>query len=196
MNAGKIRGDLGRIKTCLQRRDFIRALYMYCLSLKELGGQAAPMDLRGDFRTALADICGDPLYKKDYPQPMSYAPGKEKELLAFFTKYYNRLQGADDPEDYEAALKRKLSLDRAINDGKAFLAQGKPSDADESFATALKHYRNEFAAFSIMAKAMMEAGEYGRALGYIKKGLAEKPDDAGLRALGEECARLRAQGKK
>ena len=65
--------------------------------------------------------------------------------------------------------------------------------ADASFAEALKYYKNEFSVFSMMAKAMLEAGEYVRALGHVRKGLKERPEDAELLQLAEECLRLRAQ---
>lgn len=192
MNVRKIREDLGRSKNSLQRRDYSRAVYLFCLALKELGGSAAPSDIRGDIRSALTDLCADPVYKKEYPNALSYQPGKEKELLTFFGKFYKSLRGAEDNEDYEATLQRKLNLDRHLNDGKAYLAQGKPSEADGSFAEALKYYKNEIAAYAIMARAMMDAKEYARALGYLRKGLKERPDNQDLRKLAEECARLRA----
>ncbi|MDE5833615.1 MAG: hypothetical protein K2H64_11695 [Desulfovibrio sp.] len=195
MNIRKAREDLGRARTCVQRRDFIRALYLFCSALKETGAQAAPPDLRGDIRTTLADLCADPAYKKEYSQALSYTPGRERDLLIFFSKLYKQLQGAEDQEDYESTLKRKLNLDRAISDGKSFLAQGKASDADACFTEGLKYYKNEIAAFAIMAKAMMEASEYARALGYLKKGLAEQSGNQELRRLAEECARLRAAKK-
>lgn len=190
MNVRKIREDLGRARTCIQRRDFKRAVYLFCISLKELGNQAAPTDLRGDFRTVLADLCADPLYREKNAQQLSYQPGKEKELLALFGKFYNALTGSEE-EDYETALKRKLNLDRLIKDGKTFINQGKLTEADDSFTQALQFYKNEIAAFGMMARAMMDAGQYVRALGYIKKGLNERPDNQDLRQLGEECVRMR-----
>lgn len=194
MNSRKIREDLGRIKTCIQRRDFPRALYLFCISIKDLGGQAAPMDLRGDFRTALAEICSDQAYKKEYPQPLSYQPGKERDLLVFFNAFYKQLMGAENKEVYEETLQRKLSLDRCLNDGKSFLKQGQPSEADNSFNEAFKYYKNEFAIYAMMAKAMLEAGQPARALGYVRKGLAERSEDKELLALARECARLRTRG--
>lgn len=196
MNIRKIREDLGKSRTCVQRRDFARAIYLFCGALKELGAQAAPMDLRGDFRTALTDLCADPIYKKEFSQPLCYQPGKEKELLVFFTKFYKKIMGTEDQEDYETTLQRKLNLDRCINDGKTFLAQGKPSDADDCFLEGLKFYKNEIAAFGMMAKAMMDAGEYVRALGYLRKGLAEQQDNQDLRQLADECTRKRAHAGK
>lgn len=191
MNARKIREDLGRVKTCIQRRDFKRAVYLFCIALKELGGQAAPTDLRGDFRIALNDLCADPVFKEQNGSQLSYQPGKEKDLLVWFSRFYNNLTGSEEEEDYETALQRKLNLDRFIRDGKTFISQGKLSEADDSFSRALQYYKNEIAAFGMMARAMMEAGQYVRALGYIKKGLNERPDNPDLRQLGEECIRLR-----
>lgn len=191
MNPRKIREDLGRIRTSLQRRDFQGALTLLIRSLKDLGGQQAPTDLRGDFRTALADICADALYKKGNRPAVLYQPGKEKEILAYFQKYYNQLSDQEEEEDYDATLQRKLSLDRCINNGKGYLAQNKFSEADECFAEALKYYKDEIMAFGVMARAMMDAGQYVRALGYVRKGLQERPENPDLIKLGEECARLR-----
>lgn len=193
MNTRKIREDLGRVRTCVQRRDYPRAVYLFCNGLRELGGQTAPMVVRGDIRTALADLCGDPVYKKKNVHALSYQPGNEKELLAFFSRFYSALSGEEKEEDYEATLARKVNLDRCINDGKVFLGQGKPSDADNCFAEAFKYYKDEIAVYGLMAKAMMDAKEYVRALGYIRKGLNEKADNADLRQLAEECLKKRAQ---
>lgn len=193
MNIRKVREDLGRVKTCVQRRDYARGVYLFCSALRELGSQAAPMDVRGDIRGALTDLCADPAYKKENPQALSYQPGKERELLVFFQKFYKQLMGQEEQEDYETTLARKLNLDRCINDGKTFLGQGRPSDADNSFSEALKYYKNEVAAFGIMARAMMEAGEYVRALGYIRLGLKDNQDNPDLRTLADECQQLRAK---
>lgn len=195
MNPRKIREDLGRVRTCIQRRDFVRALYLFCISLKDLGTQQTPMDLRGDFRTALADICADNAFKKAFAQPIPFQPGKEKELLAALSRLYNDLTGQEEEEDYEAALQRKLNLDHCISDGKAFISQNKFTEADECFAEALKYYRNEIAAFGMMARAMMEAAQYVRALGYVRKGLQIQPGNQDLRRLAEECNRMRNQSK-
>lgn len=193
MNVRKIRENLGRVRTTIQRRDYQKALELFCSALKELGGQAPPMDVRGEIRAAVVDLCADPIYKKEYSQAITYQPGREKEIFTFFSKLLARLSGQESDEDYETALARKMNLDRCINNGRAFLAQGKPSEADECFAEAFKYYRNEIAAYSIMAKAMMDAKEYVRALGYLRKGLNEKRDDANMRRLAEECLKKRAE---
>ena len=88
-------------------------------------------------------------------------------------------------------MQRKLNLDHGFSDGKKFLAEGKPSEADACFAEALKHYKDEKAIFGMMARAMMDAGEYVRAIGHARAGLKELPDDAELTGIVEECTRLR-----
>ena len=196
MNIRKIREDLGKVRTSIQRRDIKRAIYLFCLALKEVGAQQAPTDVRGDIRTALADICSDPFYKENNGPQISYQPGKEKDLLVLFSKFYNGLGESLEEEDYETALKRKLNLDRCIRDGKSFISQGKYSDADNSFAEALQFYKNEIAAFGMMAKAMMDAGQYVRATAYLKKGLAQQPNNVELRRLVDECVRLRNAGSR
>lgn len=192
MNARKIREDLGRIRTCIQRGDYPRAVNLLVISLKDLGNQMAPMDLRGDFRNALGDICAHATYKKTNSQPMVYQAGKEKNLLLFFQQFYAMLTGQpDEEEDYDTAIQRKLNLDRCIGNGKAFVSQNKFTEADDCFAEAMKYYKDEIAAFGIMARIMMDAGQYVRALGYVRKGLEKQPANEDLRALGDECARLR-----
>lgn len=191
MNARKIREDLGRVRTCIQRKDFPRALYLLIISLKELGGQPAPTPLRGDFRSAISEICNHGLYRKNYSQPLGYQPGKENDLLAFFTKFYNKIAGKEEEEDYETALQRKINLDRCFNNGKVFVSQGKMTEADECFNEAFNYYKNEFAIFNLIAKTLMDAGQYVRALSYVRKGLKEKPDDPVLTKLAEECAQKR-----
>lgn len=196
MNTRKIREDLGRSRTCVQRRDFARAIYLFCVSLKELGGQTAPSDLRSDFRVALADICADPIFKKEYQHPLNYQPGNEKTLLIFLSKFYKQLMGTEDAEDYESTLQRKLNLDRCISDGKKFLLENKPSEADNCFAQAFKFYKDEKGVFSMMARSMMDAGHYVRALGYIKKGLAKFPEDKDLQMMAHDCVKQREKSNR
>lgn len=196
MNSRKIREDLGRVRTSIQRLDYPKAIQHFCQACRELGGQAAPMDISGDFRTALADLCANSEYKRIKSQPMPYQRGKEKELLAFFSKFYNELMGQEDEEDYPQTLQRKLNLDRCICDGKVFVSQGKFTEADDCFTKAMKFYKDEIAAFAIMARTMMEAGQYVRALGYVRKGIEKAPDNAELSAIGEECNKMRVKTGK
>lgn len=192
MNIRKIREDLGRAKSSLQRRELPRALFLFATALKELGGQTAPMDLRGDFRAALAEMCADPEYRKNSSKALSYQPGKERELLQAINAIYKDIMGQEGQEEYRETLSRKLNIDRCLRDGRQFLAQKRPSDADDCFAELFKYYRNEFAVHGMIARAMMEAGEYVRALGYLRNGLKERPEDAELRQLAETCLRQRS----
>lgn len=191
MNARKIREDLGRAKACCSRHDTERALFLTISALKELGGQSAPLDLRGDFRATLAELATDPDLKAAGAPVSVYSPGGEKELLQQLSQFYRAMKGQEKEEEYQLALQRKLNLDHCFSDGKKFLAEGKPSEADACFAEALKHYKDEKAIFGMMARAMMDAGEYVRAIGHARMGLKEMPDDAELARIIEECTRLR-----
>lgn len=191
MNVRKIREDLGRAKASCARRELERSLFLMVNALKELGGQNAPMDLRGDFRSAVADIASDPDFKASVTQPVTYTPGTERDLLQLFSQCYRSLKGQEKEEEYQAALQRKLNLDHHFRDGKKFLEEGKPSEADACFSEALKFYKDETAVFGMMAKAMMDAGEYVRAIGHVRAGLKEAPQDEALKQMAEECLRLR-----
>lgn len=191
MNARKIREDLGRAKACCSRHDTERALFLTISALKELGGQSAPLDLRGDFRTAFAELAAAPDLKAAGVPALAYAPGAEKEVLQQLSQVYRTLKGQEKEEEYQSALQRKLSLDHCFSDGKKFLSAGKPTEADACFVEALKHYKDEKAIFGMMARAMMDAGEYVRAMGHARNGLKELPNDAELTRIIEECTRLR-----
>ena len=191
MNARKIREDLGRAKACCSRHDTERALFLTISALKELGGQSAPLDLRGDFRTAFVELAADPDLKAAGVPALAYSPGAEKEVLQQLSQVYRTLKGQEKEEEYQSALQRKLSLDHSFSDGKKFLSAGKPTEADACFVEALKHYKDEKAIFGMMARAMMDAGEYVRAMGHARNGLKELPNDAELTRIIEECTRLR-----
>ena len=191
MNARKVREDLGRAKSCCARRDTERALFLTITALKELGGQNAPLDLRGDFRTAISDLAAAPELKDAGVSGLTYTPGAEKDLLQKLSQVYRSMKGQEKEEEYQSALQRKLSLDHSFSAGKKFLSAGKPTEADACFVEALKHYKDEKAIFGMMARAMMDAGEYVRAMGHARNGLKELPNDAELTRIIEECTRLR-----
>ena len=196
MNARKIREHLGQARTSCQRRDFTRALNLTIMALKELGKQSAPIDTRSDFRDTLTELSADPTFKANVKTPISYQPGKELEIREILVNLYNTLQGVASNEDYDTALQRKLGIDHALRDGKAFLSRGKLPEAEASFAEALKNYRDEDSLFAVIARAYMEKEEYVRALGYLREGLKKAPSNSDLLRLSEECARLRQQAGK
>lgn len=195
LNVRKIREDLGRARACLKRGEIPRSLYLVITALKETGG-TPPMDLRGDFRETIQAFTKDEEFRKEYPVPLTYQPGSERDLCNQLIQIYKALQGQEKQEDYETTLQRKLGLDHCLKEGRVLLAQGKASEADAVFMEGLKNFRNEQAVFSLMAKAHMEAGEYVRALGYIKKGLQYVKDDPVLLELGQICLRKREEMKR
>ena len=149
MNARKIREDLGRAKACCSRHDTERALFLTMSALKELGGQSAPLDLRGDFRAAFTELAADPDLKAAGLPALAYAPGTEKEVLQQLSQVYRSLKGQEKEEEYQAALQRKLNLDHCFSDGKKFLAEGKATEADACFGVVIPSSAHETATFSI-----------------------------------------------
>ena len=111
MNARKVREDLGRAKACCSRHDTERALFLTISALKELGGQSAPLDLRGDFRAAFAELGADPYLKAAGVPALSYTPGPEKSVLQQLSQVFRALKGQEREEEYQAELQRKLKND-------------------------------------------------------------------------------------
>ena len=196
MNGRKIHEDLGRAKTSYKRNDLSRAVYLAISALKELGSAPAPTDTRADFREVIGNIGSDAKFKAFNNGPVFYQPGKERDVLSRFIKFYNASRSVVDEESYESALTRKLNLDHALRDGKKFLAQGKVNEAEMCFADARKFFKDEIAMFAIIAREFMAVGEYVRALGQVREGLKLQPTDGHLLRLGDECARLRAAAGK
>ena len=193
MNVRKIREDLGRAKASCARRDPMRALYLTITALKDLGGQPAPTDLRSDFRATVSELVTDPGLKDILPATLAYQAGGEKELFQLLSACYKKMYDSIAEEDYESTLQRKLNIDHNLKEGKKRLSEGKPSEADACFAEVMKYYKDEQAVFAMMATAMLNAGEYVRALGHVRNGLKESPDNMELLRLANECIRLRTQ---
>lgn len=76
--------------------------------LKELGGQSAPLDLRGDFRAAFIELAADPELKAAGVPALAYTPGAEKDVLQQLSQVYRALKGQEKEEEYQTALQRKL----------------------------------------------------------------------------------------
>ena len=170
----------------------IRAVQCFVAGLQGLGGAAPPTDVRGDIREAVQCLVGDRQIKDLLPAgQFGYVPGQEKELLALFTKVLGRLKDAAESEDHETALARKIKIDQAYNAGKKLLEQGKVSEADASFAEAVRAYRDEHRLFCMIAGLLVDAKEVVRAGPYLKKGLEVLPGDPELMELLERARVLR-----
>ena len=115
----------------------------------------------------------------------------DSTMALLLSDTYKNFQDSAEEEDYESTLQRKLNIDRNIREGKKLLAEGRPSEADACFAEVMKYYKDEQAVFAMMATAMLNAGEYVRALGHVRNGLKEIPDNMELMRLANECIRLR-----
>jgi len=192
MNIRHIRENLGRVRTGFQRNEMLRALSCFIAGLQGLGGNAPPTDIRGDIREALQLLVRDEQVKALLPNGQcAYTPGQEKELLALFANIHDQLKEAAETEGREATLARKIKLDQAYNAGKKLLEQGKVSEADASFAEAVRVYKDEHRLFYMIAGLLVDAKEVVRAGPYLKKGLEVLPGDPELMELLERARALR-----
>ncbi len=191
MNAKSVRENLGRAKSYYQRKDLARALASVVVAIREIGTAQAPTDVRSLLREVVQILSRDATVKDSLKAPLIYQPGQEKNLLAPLAKVYQSLRSAEGVEDHKTALTRKLKIDENIGYGMKALEQKKISEADAFFAEALKHYRTEHAAFTMIAKALMAAGEFRRAYPYLKKGTEVAPNNIATKELLAECLRQR-----
>lgn len=196
MNIPKIRENLGRVKTCINRKELERALELLISAFKELGGQQAPINLRGDFRDAIRDLSYLPSFKEAYKNQIGYQPGKEKELRAIFEQIYHNLTGVDQEEVYEKAMQRKVGIDINLKNARNALSKGQIPEADAFFKEAISFYRDEDILFAMIAKELMEVGENIRALDYIRAGLKKMPQNGELLKMLDACNKARAEKKR
>ncbi len=170
MNLRLVNEKFGKVKAYQFKADTPRLLEAFIAGLKEaLGGSSSvsSLSVRGLIREA-TDIASK---NKDIlsicAAPLKYTPGNEKELLQVLQVYYSKLTKSEESKA-EARL-RKKRLDKAFNNGKRLLEQGKTSEADKAFQNALTEYRDENALFLMIAQLLCDANQHTRAITYVKK---------------------------
>ena len=196
MTPREIREHLGRVKTYYLRNEMLRALASAIKGLQGIGNTLPPTELRSAIREALQLLSRDQLVIQHLKAPLAYQPGQERIMLGLLADVYKTLRAAEEAENHDDTLARKIRLDQAYNQGLKLLEQGKASDADASFAEALKNYKDEHRVLSLMAKAFMDAGEVRRALPYFKRAVEVTPENTELLAQMEECVRQRDAQKE
>lgn len=191
MNIREIREQLGRVKAYYLRNETQRAIASLVAALRGLGSSPVPTDVRGSLREAVQLLARAEQVKELLPD-LAYQPGQEKALLVALAGVLKQLQDAENFENHDNALNRKVQLDQALNLGMRLLEQKKVSEADAEFARCLTFYKDEHRALYLIAKALLDAGEVRRAYPYAKKGAEVQPDLADVQALYAEIQRQRA----
>lgn len=191
MNIREIREQLGRVKTYYLRNETLRSVGSLVAALRGLGASPAPMDIRGSIREAVQLLARDPKLMECLTAPLVYQSGQEKAVLVLLAPAYKLMQEAENFENHDNALNRKVQLDQALNLGMRHLEQKRVSEADAEFARAISFYKDEHRLFYLIAKALMEAGEVRRAYPYAKKSVELQPDLAEVQALHAEIHRQR-----
>lgn len=195
MTIREIREQLGRVKPYYLRNETLRALTAIVSALTGLGSTVPPMDLRGPLREAVQLITRDPQVKALLKGPIIYQPGQERAILAQLIPIYKALHEAENFESRDSALQRKIQLDQSYNLGLRHIEQNRISEADAEFSTTLTFYKDEHRIFSMIAKALLGAGEIRRAYPYAKRGVEVQPDQQDVQDLFAEISRQREQLK-
>ncbi len=185
MDVRAIREQFGRVKPYYLRNETLRALNAALVGLKGIvaSGVAPSTELRGYIREAVQLLVRDERIKALLKAPLIYQPGQERQVFAALAGVYKTLLEEAGREDHAATLARKQKIDHAYNQGLKLLAQGDASGADASFAEAAGCHRDEDRLFTLIGKALVDAGEVRRAVPYLQRGLEIVPDDPELQAL-------------
>ena len=183
MDIRKIRDNLGRIKVYYLKGDSLRAVGAAVAALRELGAAQPPLDVRSLLREGVQYLARDEAIKSRLSAPLTYQPGQEKALLALLAPVFGRMEQEAGIEEHAAALARKRQMDQCLILGRKLLAQGKASEADESFRQAVGFYRDEHRLFLLIGKLLLEAWQPRRAISYLKRAMEVEPENAVPREL-------------
>ncbi len=177
----------GKVKPYFLRNETLRALGSMLVGLKDVVASKAqpPVEVRSMIREATQLLARDEEIRKHAKGPIAYQPGQERALFTALAAIYKILQDAQNFESDEAIKARKLKLDQYCNAGLKLLGQGKTSEADAAFAESMKYYRDEHRLFHYIAKSLVDAKQFRRALPYVKKGLETIPKDPEMMKLFE-----------
>lgn len=193
MTTREIREQLGRVKPYYLRNEMLRALAALLAALKGLEGASPSTDIRGPLREAITLVTRDQQVKDLLKTPLIYQPGQEKAVLVQLTSVYKALYEAQNAEDHDQALDRKLQLDHSYTLGLRHLEQNRVSEADAEFARTVTLHKDEHRIFCMIAKALQNAGEIRRAYPYAKRGAELQPDQPEVLELFAEITRLRGE---
>lgn len=196
MDIREIREQLGRVKPYYLKNEMLRAVGSAVLGVKGVVQMGTPptTEVRSLIREGMQLLSRDETIRETLKTPLNYQAGQERSLLAQLASLYKQLLEEQNREDRDVAFARKQKLDQALNLGMRFLSQNQISEADAQFAEAVAQYKDEHTMFRLIAKALMEAGEYKRAMPYLKKGLEALPTDQELLDLFEQIKEKRAAG--
>ncbi len=189
MDLRKTREQLGRIRVYYLKGDTLRALASAVMALRDLA-QASnlPTDIRSMVREGISYLARDEELKRYLARPLAYQPGQERALFIQLGTAYKEMAAHANAESREEAFARKQKMDRAIIVGQKLVAQGKFSEAEESFREAVACYRDEHRLFQTIAKCFIDSDQPRRAIDYLRKAVEIEPDNEPARLMLEEVS--------
>lgn len=198
MDLRKVRENLGRVKVYHLKGETLRELGSAVVALKEVVRAGGPpsTEIRALLREAIQFLARNDDLRRHVKVPLIYQPGQERQMLLVLAKAFREMEAEAGREDHDSALARKRQLDQALLAGQKFLAQGKASEADEAFQTALTHYRNEHRVFQLIGRWLLDAGQPRRAVSYLKKAAELEPENDAVREMYAAALRAREEAAR
>ncbi|MCT4535039.1 hypothetical protein [Halodesulfovibrio sp.] len=171
---------IARAKAYFQRHDVLRATASVIAALRlVLTGKVTGID-RITIDSALKEVLHNmnrvSEVKTMFPKGLVYAKGQEKTVHDSLVKLFLELRKAQESESYQEQLKRKLTLDKALNRGRRYLAAGNVNDALDAFKEAASCYVDEHSIFRMMGEWCMACKQPKLAVRYLKKAATVDPD--------------------
>ncbi len=185
MDSKKVIYNLSKVKACYLKGQSFQAVNHTVLALKEIVEKpsSAPLsvNIRSLIREAMQFLSRDEKVTSKTTTSLAYSPGQEKVMLKNLLRIHCQFAEALQ-ENREQTRERKLKLDKAYNLGLRLLAANKISEADQAFQMSVKCYKTEKKLFSMIADALIKAGQEVRATTYLKKAIELEPDSEKLLA--------------
>jgi len=114
---------------------------------------------------------------KHLPEPLTYQPGAEKQILAQIIPLVKTLHKERKREGMDAVRARKLKIDHAIIHGTKAVQAGKFDEAKKYFREATNLHTDEDAMFLIIADRLQAAEVYKESFEYLRSALQVNPND-------------------
>ncbi len=196
MDFRTLKDTLSRAKLYATRGNFTQSIGFLLKCLQAI--HKTPSISSAEARTAVREILH--VYTKDpFIRPMltpfietitGYEGGKERAVFTVLKPIFDTISKQAEEESYEAAMARKIHLDKALGRAKRSLEDGHLPKAEESFKEACSFYKDEYAFFLYIAKLYMESKQYTLAQSYLKRELEVNSDSEDAQKLMQQVSKL------
>ncbi len=177
--------NLSRVRLYYMRADLPRALNFLITGMHACvkANMKVPPATKTLLRDAVNTLGQDKELVVYLGKEISYSSGNEKAQLLIFETARNSMLGIKSVETKDEMRARKMRIDKAYNLGLKYLAANKVSEADHAFGEAINDYKDETQLYVLIGKALCNAGQYVRAMPYVKKAFELLPNSDDVKEL-------------